>query len=97
VKFDAEKGGRGLVRDARGDVIESPIRGDTETGEVECFVHTPEGGLVEWPEGTLLRQRRWYRVPLTVGLLPPGFSEQRMRERGTPFARPVYVEGRENP
>jgi hypothetical protein len=96
MKFDAEKGDSGLVRDARGDVVESPVRGDTETGEVECFVRTLEGGHVEQPEGTLLRQRRWYRAPLSVGPLPSSFSEQELRKLGTPFAAPVYVERMED-
>jgi hypothetical protein len=81
VKFDADSGDTGLVRDALGRVIPYPVRGDTDTGEVVCLV--PDGG-----GRTDRRERRHYRAPLTVEPLR-GFRQSTYRGA---WAVPVYAE-----
>jgi hypothetical protein len=58
--FDAEKGDTGLVRDANGDVIFSPISGDTNTGRVLAYARGAD---------ELVREICLYRAPLTVSPL----------------------------
>jgi hypothetical protein len=87
VKFDADSGDTGLVRDALGHVIPYPVKGDTETGEVVCLARGP-GGFVEDAAGHTLRERHYYRAPLTVEPLR-GFRASTYRG---PWAVPVYAE-----
>jgi hypothetical protein len=87
MKFDSDNGDTGLVRDALGHVIPYPVKGDTETGEVVCLVQEA-GGLVRDAVGHFLRERRYYRAPLTVEPLR-GFRQSTYRGA---WAVPVYAE-----
>lgn len=77
--FDAEKGDTGLVCDANGDVIFSPITGDTHTGRV--LAYSP--GADE-----LAREICIYRAPLTISPLG-GFDQSTCKG---PWAIPLYRE-----
>lgn len=66
MKFDCKQGCRGLVRDADGNVLPTPIRGDTETGLVTCY--DLDNSTTE-----LIEVERWYKPPLTI---TPPFPNQ---------------------
>jgi hypothetical protein len=77
--FDVEKGDIGLVRDANGDVIFSPISGDTDTGRVLAYARGAE---------ELVREICIYQAPLTVS--PLGQFKQSSYKG--PWATPLYRE-----
>lgn len=87
--FDAEKGDKGLVKDALGCVIFHPIKGDTLTGRVVCYVPSGVGNeiLLDGDDG-LVREAHVYRAPLSVSPLGD-FST--LKYTG-PWATPVYKE-----
>jgi hypothetical protein len=87
MKFDADIGDTGLVRDATGALLFSPVRGDTETGRAVCVAmgSTPgEPMLAE--DGSHVRVACLFRAPLTVEPLPEGFSQRTYRG---PWAEPI--------
>lgn len=62
MKFDADKGDRGNVFDADGVQIPYPIRGDTETGIVECYRFDERGRILP----NLLPVTRRCKPPLEI-------------------------------
>jgi hypothetical protein len=54
MRFDADNGDKGWVRDANGGLLPKPVRGDTETGEVVCIDQDGE------------RKLKRFKPPLTI-------------------------------
>lgn len=66
MKFDAHKGDRGEVYDANGKPLLCPIRGDTLTGLVECYVVGPKGFPQYDEDGNAKTHTVRYAAPLQI-------------------------------
>jgi hypothetical protein len=87
VLFDAGKGDSGVVRDALGEIIFSPISGDTETGLVVCYRRVGQNEVGVCADG-IVRERCVYRAPLTISSLG-NFKSSSYQGR---WAIPIYKE-----
>jgi hypothetical protein len=87
VLFDAGKGDSGVVRDALGEIVFSPISGDTETGLVVCYRRVGQNEVELYADG-IVRERCVYRAPLTISPLG-NFKSSRYQGR---WATPIYKE-----
>lgn len=77
MKFDAANGDYGVVRDRNGLILHYPVSGDTETGIVVCMATDNQGNFILAPgqQGTLLRETRLYRSPLSISPIPTGWCQ----------------------
>lgn len=79
---------RGVVRDADGFLIPYPIRGDTETGVVECYAMNSDGSYRLTPDGCPMIVERTYKAPLVLEPVPDVKNLQQWTDN-QPSARPM--------